>query len=189
MRKNNPFLVICLLCVMIFFCGPLYAAPVSPEQLIAERTSVCYIDGQVFEGLVLGATGMIEFVYLDSKLVSALRRAHQDLVDARASNFPFPAWIEEGNYQTTSGKKGYAMFVARLEAFKPWNVDPELIFVGGSKLNKRDVATSSMTNPFGEVPSGEQGTFVFAVPQAEVKAGREISIGYGEFSVKWRVPK
>jgi len=161
----------------------------TPEDLLLERTSVCYVGGRVFDDLVLGATGQIEFVCLDSKLSAALAKAHKDITEAKIARFPFPEWIEEASYQVAAGKKGTVVFLARLEAFKPWDMDPTQIFVGGYNLTKNDVFTSSMTNPFGEVESGETGTFAFAVPSAEVKAGYEISMGYGEFGVKWRVPK
>lgn len=183
--------IICLLCAaVVFFSAAAYAKTPGNEALVQERAAICYVDGVVFEGLVLGAQGSIQFVYLDAKLSNAMSKAHADLAEAKTSRYPFPEWMEESNnYFGKEGKQGSATFIAELEAFKPWDVDPEQIFIGDYHLSKNDILSPSMTNPFGEVESGTVGYFAFTVPKSKIKAGAEISLGYGEYSVTWRVPK
>lgn len=182
---------ICLLCAaLLFFTAESNAKDIDYDAILRERMAVCYIDGTAFEGLVLGAQGSIRFVYLDSRLSGVMRKARSDLAEGKVSYYPFPEWIEEhGKYFANEGKQGYAVFIVEFETFKPMDVDPTQVFAGGYHLTKNDILTPSMTNPFGEVPSGMVGYFAFTVPKAEVKPGSEITLGYGEYEVKWRVPK
>lgn len=183
--------VLCLFCTtLILFATASYARGTDYDALLKERTAVCYIDGTEFEELVIGAQGSIRFVFLDSKLSGAMSKARSDLNEGKVSRYPFPQWIEDGGaYFAREGKRGYVVFIAELETFKPWDVDPAQVFVGGYHLTKNDIQTSSMNNPFGDVPSGTVGYFVFTVPKSEVKPGAEIALGYGEYGVKWKVPK
>lgn len=182
---------ICLLFIAAgFFSASAYAKEQSNDALVQERTAVCYVDGVVFDDLVLGAQGSIQFVYLDAKLSRALSKAHSDIAEAKTPLYPFPEWMEEGNnYFSTGKRRDSVTFIAKLETFKPWEVDPTQIFVSGYRLTKNDVLSPSMTNPFGDVPSGTTGYFAFSVPGSQIKAGAEINLGYGEYSVKWKVPK
>lgn len=181
----------CLLCAaLLFFTGESYAKAQDYDAILRERTAICYVDGTAFEGLILGAQATVRFVYLDSRLSGAMGKARSDLTGGKVAYYPFPEWIEEhGNYFAKEGKRGYVVFIVELETFKPMDVDPAQIFVGGYHPTKNDILTPSMTNPFGEVPSGMVGHFAFTVPKGEVKPGSEISLGYGEYEVKWRVPK
>lgn len=183
--------VISLFClVTILSAAAVYAREPDYDAILQERTSICYIDGTDFDGLVLGAQGSIRFVCLDSRLSGAMRGARMGINEGKASHYPFPEWIEEGGiYFAKEGKRGQVVFIAELEVFKPCDVDPERVFVGGYHLTKHDILTPSMTNPFGEVPSGTVGYFVFTVPKSEIKPGAEVIMGYGEFGVKWKVPK
>lgn len=183
--------MICLLCaVLALFSPAAYAKGPDYNAILMDRTAICYIDGTDFDGLVLGAQGSIRFIWLDSRLSAAMSKAREDLNEGKVSTYPFPEWIEDnGQYFAREGKRGYVVFIAELETFKPWDVDPTQIFVGGYHLTKNDVMSPSMNNPFGEVPSGTTGYFAFAVPKSEVRPGTEITLGYGEFGVKWRVPK
>lgn len=85
--------------------------------------------------------------------------------------------------------KKKALFAVQLEAYKPWTVEPEKISVGNYHPNKDDVLSPNWKNPFGTVDSGTKWQFAFLVPISELKKGQEISIGYGDDIVKWRVPK
>lgn len=181
----------CLLCAaLLCFTAESYAKEQDYDAILRERMAVCYIDGTVFDGLILGSQASARFVYLDSRLSRAMGKARSDLAEGKVSYYPFPGWIEEhGNYFAKEGKSGYVVFIVELETFKPMDVDLTQIFVGGYHLTKNDILTPSMTNPFGEVPSGLVGYFAFTVPKGEVKPGSEIVLGYGDYEVKWRVPK
>lgn len=189
MKTIMKSLIICMLCIT----APLFslqAAAKTNDTLVQERTSTCYVEGAVFDDMILGSKGAIQFVYLDAKLSNALSKAHSDIAEAKSPSSPFPEWMEDSNhFFAKEGKRGYVIFMAKLEAFKPWNVEQSEIFVGNYRLTKNDILTPSMTNPFGEIPSNTVWHFVFAVPKSEVKQGSEIKLGYGEYSVKWKVPK
>lgn len=192
MKSSKKLIIACLLCVFASFFTVVEGRAKEPDSnaLVEERTALCYVEGMVFEDLILGSKGVIQFVYLDSKLSKALIKAHSDITEAKTSRYPFPQWIEEGGlYFGKEGTKGSVVFMVELETYKPWDFDPFEVFVGNYHLTKNDILTPSMTNPFGEVPSGTIGHFVFTVPASEVRPGTEINIGYGEYSVKWRVPK
>lgn len=192
MENNRKLIIVCLLCILASFFSVTegQAKELDSNALVEERTALCYVEGAVFDDLILGSKGVIQFVYLDSKLSKALSKAHSNITEAKTPRYPFPRWIEEGGlYFGKEGTKGSVIFIAELEAFKPWEVEPFEVFVGSYHLTKNDILSSSMTNPFGDIPSGTVGHFVFAVPASEVRPGTEINIGYGEYSVKWRVPK
>lgn len=194
MRNNKKLIIACLLCIFALFFAVTegLAAAKEPDSnaLLDERTAICYVEGMVFEDLILGSKGVIQFVYLDSKLSKALGKAHSNITEAKTPLHPFPRWIEEGGvYFGKEGTKGSVIFMVELETFKPWEIDPFEFFVGNYHLTKNDILSPSMTNPFGDMPSGTVEHFVFAVPASEVKPGTEVNIGYGEYSVKWRVPK
>lgn len=192
MRNNKKLILACLLCVLVscFTLAEALAKEPDSNVLVGERTAVCYIEGEVFDDLILGSRGVIQFVYLDSKLSKALSKAHADIAGGKTPLSPFPQWIEQNHsYFAKEGKQGKVVFMAELESFRPWDFDPSEVFIGNYHLTKNDILSPSMTNPFGELPSGMVGDFVFVVPASEVKPGTEINIGYGEYSVKWKVPK
>lgn len=188
--KGAAFICLMLAAFIIFGQRSVQAKEPDGTALIQERSAFCYVEGEAFEDLVLGAKGLIQFVYLDANLSRALSKAHEDLANAKTARYPFPEWLEDGNhFYAKEGRQGQVIFVAELETFKPWEVDSSQFFVGGYRLSKNDILTPSMTNPFGDLPSGSVWHFAFAVPKSEVRPGAEINLGYGEYSVKWKVPK
>lgn len=192
MNVSLKSLIICPFCIvaLLFSLPAVQAKELANDVLVQERTAVCYVEGEVFDSLILGSKGSIQFVLLDNKLSKALSKAHSDIAEAKTSRYPFPEWMEDNNhFFAKEGKSGYVIFMAELKAFKPWNVSQSEIFVGDYHLTKNDILTPSIVNPFGEIASGTVWHFVFAVPKSEVRQGSEINIGYGRYSVKWKVPK
>lgn len=153
------------------------APPMAP-LLDARQTSV-WVEGQRMGDLVLGARGALQFVYVDEKLSKAI-----------TANPKLESWVyDAAQYFGTEATQGKALFIVHLDVYKPWNFDYEKIAVGDYHPDKNDILTPSMTNPFGELDSKYSGFFSFTVPASIIQPGSEVTIGYGEDSEKWTVPK
>ncbi|MCE5201885.1 MAG: hypothetical protein LLF78_05165 [Synergistaceae bacterium] len=147
--------------------------------LLEERQIDCWVEGEVFGDLVIGSRGSIQFIYLDAKLSRAISEEHS-----------LAPWVDDFNqYFGTPETANKALFIAQLEANKPWDVKAEYIRVGDYNLNKDDIISPSWKNPFGSIDPGDKWQFAFVVPMSELKKGEEIMVGYGDDLVKWRVPK
>lgn len=174
-----------LFCVCLVFLGLLVLAgegaasqPPTLEQLMAERSSTIWIDGQALGDLVLGAKARLTFLHVDSRLVLASRE------DPGA-----PEWLTwHSQHFGSKDLKGKSLFLLRLETFTPWELSPGKIFVGSYAVTSGDILTMKDFTLTGELPSHFSGTLPFAVPKGIVKAGSEIVLGYGKESVKWKVP-
>lgn len=155
------------------------AGPKDLNSLLDERQTDCWVEGELFGDLVLGSRGTIQFIYLDEKLSKAISE-EQGLAP----------WVDDLNqYYGSPETRKKVLFIANLEANKPWTVEEEKISVGGYHLTKKDVISSSWKNPFGTVDAGTSWQFAFVVPQDKVKPGTDIMLGYGEDLIKWKVPK
>ncbi|MGD9665866.1 MAG: hypothetical protein AB7U31_00245 [Synergistaceae bacterium] len=149
------------------------------NSLLEERQIDCWVEGELFGDLILGSRGTIQFIYLDAKLSKAIS-TEQGLA----------SWVDDLNqYYGSPETQKKVLFIANLEANKPWTVEEEKISVGGYHLTKKDVISSNWKNPFGTVDAGTTWQFAFVVPQDKVKPGTEIMVGYGEDLIKWKVPK
>ncbi len=174
-----------LFCVCLVFLGlsvlagkGLASQPPTLEQLMAERSSTVWIDGQALGDLVLGAKARLTFLHVDSRLVSASRD------DPGA-----PEWLLwHSQHFGSKNLRGKALFLLRLETFTPWELSPGKLFVGSYTVSSADILTIKEFTPTGELPSHFSGTLPFSVPKGIVKAGSEIVLGYGKESVKWKVP-
>ena len=149
------------------------------DKLLNERQIDCWVEGEAFGDLILGARGSIQFIYLDAKLSKAI-----------SEKVSLASWVDDLNqyYGSTETRKK-VLFIVNLEANKPWTVEEEKISVGGYHLTKKDVISSSWKNPFGTVDAGTNWQFAFVVPHEYAVPGKEILVGYGEDLIKWRVPK
>lgn len=181
--KKAANLVLLAIFITIASLLPAFAIniPTSEElnNLLTERQIDCWVEGEAFDQLVLGARGSIQFIYLDAKLSKAISQ-EQGLA----------SWVDELNqYYGSQGTEKKALFIAQLEANKPWTVEEGKISVNGYHLDKKDIISTSWKNPFGTIDPGSKWQFAFVVPRSEVKKGAEINVGYGDDLVKWRVPK
>ncbi len=181
-RKYLLFPVL-LLTLCIVLSPALFKAEAAEQKdlnaLLEERQIDCWVEGEVFGDLILGSRGTIQFIYLDAKLSKAIS-AEQGLAP----------WVDDLNqYYGSPETKKKVLFIANLEANKPWTVEEKKISVGGYNLTKKDVICSSWKNPFGTVDAGTTWQFAFVVPQEYAKPGKEITVGYGEDLIKWKVPK
>lgn len=159
--------------------------PMSPRmnKLVSERQIDVWVEGTVFGDMVLGARGAIQFFYVDNALSNAIVAEHS-----------LAPWIDDLNqYYGSFDTKKRVMFIAQVEANKPWTLSVGEIRVGRYNVTKDDIMQTSWKNPFdgdGVINSGEKWQFAFTVPRAELKGGKEdITIGYGNDIVKWRAPK
>ncbi len=184
MKKNITVLLLAVI-ITIASVSSVFAVSVPTSEglnkLLAERQIDCWVEGEVFGDLVLGARGSIQFIYLDAKLSKAIA-AEQGLA----------SWVDELNqYYGSPGTEKKLLFIAQVEANKPWTVEEEKICVGNYHLSKNDIISSSWKSPFGggSIDPGTKWQFAFVVPVSEVKKGNEITLGYGEDLVKWRMPK
>lgn len=152
-------------------------------KLVTARQIDCWVEGTVFGDMILGARGSIQFFYIDKELSDAIARENS-----------LAPWIDDLNqYFGTFDTKKRAMFVAQVEANKPWTLSAGEIHVGGYSVTKDDIMQTSWKNPFegdGAINSGEKWQFAFTVPRSELKGGKEeITVGYGTDLVKWKAPK
>lgn len=182
MKRIIFFLLMLLLSFAIIGCQVSFRADASTNDLnslLDERQTDCWVEGELFGDLVLGSRGTIQFIYLDAKLSKAIS-AEQGLAP----------WVDDLNqYYGSPETRKKALFIANLEANKPWTVEEQKISIGGYHLTKKDVISSSWKNPFGTVDAGTSWQFAFVVPQDKVKPGTEIMVGYGDDLIKWKVPK
>lgn len=182
MKRKFFFLLIFLLIFKIIVCHNYFRAEAAQndfKSLLDERQIDCWVEGEIFGDIILGSRGTIQFIYLDAKLSKAIS-AEQALAP----------WVDDLNqYFGSSETRKKVLFIANLEANKPWTVEEEKISVDGYHLTKKDVVSSSWKNPFGTIDAGTNWHFAFAVPQDRVRPGTEIMVGYGEDLVKWKVPK
>ena len=149
------------------------------ETLLDERQIDCWVEGEVFGDLILGSRGTIQFIFLDAKLSRAIS-AEQGLA----------GWVDDLNQHYGSPEtRNKVLFIANLEANKPWTVEEEKISVGGYRLTKKDIISSGWKNPFGTVDAGTAWQFAFVVPKEYAKPGKEIMVWYGEDLIKWKVPR
>lgn len=174
-----PILLLTLCIVLSPASFKAEAAQKDLETLLDERQIDCWVEGEVFGDLILGSRGTIQFIYIDAKLSKAIS-AEQGLAP----------WVDDLNqYYGSPETKKKVLFIANLEANKPWTVEEQKISIGGYNLTKKDVISSSWKNPFGTVDAGTTWQFAFVVPQEYAKPGKEITVGYGEDLIKWKVPK
>lgn len=149
------------------------------SDLLKSRQADCWIEGEIFGDLILGTRGAVHFVYLDEKLSLALRKEDRTA-----------PWVDDMNqYYGSPGTKKKALFLVQLEVNKPWDVSIDKFVVGSYHPNKNDVLTPSWTNPFGALDAGTTWQFAFVVPETVLKKGQEVELGYGDYTVKWKVPK
>lgn len=191
MKTNKKYAYLWLLALLAVLCAAGTAsAAIDGQKLLDARTSVCWVEGEVFDGLVLGARGSIEFVYIDLTMTTEMARQRKRFNDAAISSYPYAPWLEDGHlYFGNPEAKGKALFLAYVMTKKPWDFDLTQVYVGGYHLKKNDILTPSWTNPFGELPSDLEGWFAFVVPKSEVKAGQTVRLGYGNYGVDWKAPK
>lgn len=147
------------------------------KDLQPERETDVFVDGTRMGDLVLGARGSIQFIYVDEKLARAVV----------AEKF-LETWVYDMvQFYGTDKTKKKLLFMVHVIINKPWDFDPQQIFVGNYHLTKDDILSSSMTNPFGLQPSKSDGFFAFVVPTAAVKGLKEVKIGYGDDSETWKI--
>lgn len=103
------------------------AAQKDLETLLDERQIDCWVEGEVFGDLILGSRGTIQFIYIDAKLSKAIS-AEQGLAP----------WVDDLNqYYGSPETKKKVLFIANLEANKPWTVEEQKISIGGYNLTKK----------------------------------------------------
>jgi hypothetical protein len=164
------------------------------RRLAEERTSVCWVEGQFLDELVLNARGKLTFIYVDSRLGESLRKLRNPSGGGAPSNeFPEIVMMHAAGY---ANRKGQALFVLLIEASKPWTFDTGKIFVGDYAVNEGDISRGVNGNPRAEIqpgtselPSGYSGCASFFVPKEYIEPGAAIRIGYGDDSAEWTAPK
>ena len=170
-----------LLILTFSLLSPAFAAKTTEEvqKLLDARQITCWVEGTLFGDLILGSRGNITFVYLDEKLSNAIRDDHG-----------LAPWVDDLNqYYGSPGTEKKAVFLIQIETNKPWNVEISKFKIGNYNPEKNDILSPSWTNPVGSLESGITGQMAVTVPISEVKKGAEITIGYGDDTVKWKVPR
>jgi len=175
------FLVMVLTIVFPIAEAAAIKMPISEKmkKLIDERQVDCWVEGEVFGDMILGARGLINFIYIDAKLSKAISEEHS-----------LDSWVDDLNqYFGSPQTVGKALFIAQIEANKPWDFKVEEIRIGDYHLDKNDIISPSWKNPTESLDPGKKWQFAFVVPISEMKYGKEIPVGYGNYLIKWRVPK
>jgi hypothetical protein len=150
------------------------------ENYIPARMTQCYVEGEKLGELLLNSRGVIDFIYLDDTLSNSITQSRG-----------VPEWLSDNNmYYSANGGQGKAVFVVKLIAYKPWQVDLKQFSVGGYHFKNSDVLTSSMNSPFDkDARDADDWVFVLAVPNQYVKPGSVIQLGYGKYLSDWKVPR
>lgn len=196
--KSGRFL--CKLALLLLLLSPLRTSEaasraVDYQALILPRSVNLWIEGDIMDEMVLGARAVLRLVCIDQKLGFALARFSPSTPMERGTNEGPPAWLHKytGNYNK---RKGYTLFAAIIEVFKPWDFDTAAININGYVLENADVVTKVLDDPKyelspgkNELQSGFHGYISFYVPSSRVKPGNEFTIAYGEHSVSLKLPK
>lgn len=181
---KNFFKMACLVFVLLLSAMPLYASErlhSDPDaaKLFEERDATCWVEGMQMGDMMIGARASLEFIYLDGKLSAAI-----------SSRSDLAQWLDDYNQYYGSPKtKGKAIFLIRLKTNKPMTFDPSKVFVADYHIANGDMISSSIDNPSGDIASEDEWKFVCVVPAGKVKRGSVVKLGYGEYSVDWRVPE
>ncbi|MDR1472262.1 MAG: hypothetical protein LBS75_07040 [Synergistaceae bacterium] len=162
------------------------------ERLMEPRVSTLWIDGQVFDDLVLNARGKLTLICIDGKLGRALRQRRERDSDMGPSvGIPSAFWLYANQY----GRSGRVLFAAQLDSFKSLSFDPERLSVAGYRIEASGMLTGVGSDPSLEIRPGVKdlgggysGHMGFYVPSEYVKPGTEVTISYDGFSTVWRVP-
>lgn len=148
------------------------------SAILDERQTDIWVEGERLGDLMIGSRGTIQFIYVD-KLLS----------DAIMSERTLSKWVYDmSQYFGSDATRKKAFFIAHVEVYKPWDFDYTKVFVGDYHLQKGDVLSPNMTNPFGQQPSDSRGYFAFVVPESALKKGEEIELGYGDDYKTWKAP-
>lgn len=196
MKTPSPYALLLLAALLAAALFPVSAEAARKDDIqktADRRTIFCWVEGAVFEDLVMNARGRLSFLYVDSRMGGALQKLRTS-----GSREDAPAEFSEmllaytGQY---AARKGQILFAVQIVASKPWTFDTSLIHVGGFTPAPDDFVTAVRQNPeaelrhgITELPSGYEGILSFYVPASQLKPGTEIEIGYGEDKTAWRVP-
>lgn len=173
---------------------PAYAASKSDVQkFLDRRLSVCWVEGLVLDDLVMGARGKMTFLYVDSRMGSAIQKqGTSGTRDGMPDDMAKHIYAYTGKF---GDRKGSVMFAMSIEAYKPWDFDTSMISVAGYSPAKEDIITAVTGDTTYEIepgvnvlPSGYSGMLSFYVPASMIKPGQEVNVGYGEYSTAWKVP-
>lgn len=158
-----------LICVfaMVLFANAAFADVI---DLIRQRSTTCWVEGQIIDDMVLGARAKLVFIYVDGELSRALTR----------EDAPIPEWLR---YQASgfgsSNARGKSVFIVSYETLKPMNFDPTEVTIGGYKITMKDLLNNTSVMPLGDIPTGTHGAFSVAVP-IKAEKGVPVEIAYGE---------
>ena len=157
------------------------AAPdiASVAGLTDERQTDIWVEGESLGDIRIGARGALQVIYIDEAMAKAMR---SDVT------VPLPVF-DMAQFYGSEAARGKKLFIAHVETYKPWDFDYTNVFIGDYHLKKGDILSPSMTNPFGPLASKTEGYFAFAVPASVLKEGKEIQIGYGDYSETWKALK
>ncbi len=181
--KKSLAAAIAVIALIILAAPGAFAAPANktPEvsELLESRQTDVWVEGERLGDMVLGARGAMQIIYVDEQLSRAI-----------TDNSRLQLWVYEmAQYYGTDAARKKKLFIAHIDVYKPWDFDYTQVFIGDYHLQKDDILSSSMTNPFGPQPSKSDGYFAFAVPASELTVGKEVKIGYGDDSETWKVLK
>jgi hypothetical protein len=163
------------------------------ERLSSSRTAVCWFEGSMIGDIVVNARGRIAFLYMDSKLATALsRQKERDMKTGPSSRVPQHLMAYASQY---GSKKKHVLFVASIKALKRWEFDTEKLSVAGYSPAKDDILTGVTGSVQMELrhgahilPKDYEGYVGFFVPADKAQAGTGIKIGYDADLVDWKVP-
>ncbi|HPI97453.1 MAG TPA: hypothetical protein PLV56_01825 [Synergistales bacterium] len=175
--RELAFLVTLLVLLFLFF--PFSRAHSADlDDLLQERTSTLWIEGQVIGDMILGSRAQLAIIYVDSRLVKAVSGNHQA-----------PEWLKWNVQYFSTLKKGSCLFILRYKTFKPWDFQPGLVHVDGVAIERSNIKTREAFLLEGELPSDTTGTCAVEISLSGLKPGKTLSVGYDEFETQWKVPR
>ncbi|SRR6056297_254190 len=150
------------------------------QEALDARTCLIWIEGQQLGEMIIGARAQMGFILVDSKL--------KDLV---AGNPDAPDWLRWHSSHFGTGPAGRELFIIRYKTFKPWDFDPEKVFINGSQLQREDIVTRKAFTRQGLLPSDVSGTIAVFAPLGNMKQQDNVKLlplAYGEYSGILEIP-
>ncbi|MDO4218706.1 MAG: hypothetical protein Q4C78_01805 [Synergistaceae bacterium] len=146
-------------------------------KMYNDRLSVLYVGAKQVGDMLLGYKGILEFVMSDYELSENL-----------SSFTNLPNWFYDASFSFSNADMDkHVCFACHVTFSQVWNFDPLKIKIGDYQLQVGDIISPSVSNPFGEFPSGTDGYFVFRVPRKVIKGKTTIEIAYENSKVTWKV--
>lgn len=171
--------IIGVIFMVAFFIERPVAEGAELQELLDERTTVVWIEGQQLGDMIIGSRAQVAFIFVDGKLMRAAGTSPEA-----------PQWLTWNvQHFSEANDRGKALFIIRFKTFKPWDFDISLFLIGEYVPKEEDVITRKAFRPRNNIPSDTSGTFALMVPREIIGRGKKLEVGCSGFSAVLKVPR